>query len=133
MVSQFGMSEKLGPMEYNSRFKELSSQTRSLVEDEVQRTLTQSYERTKKLLLSKRKELDLLAKALVEYETLDRSEVEKVITGQKLKDRIKVPEGSMIVPIGKKPIDAISGLGEEGNDGDRPPPPAPPPTPAQTA
>ena len=67
MVAQYGMSERVGPMEYQSRWDNLSGQTRAMIEEEAQKMLTQAYERTRKLLLSKRKELDLLAKALVEY------------------------------------------------------------------
>jgi ATP-dependent metalloprotease len=122
MISQFGMSEKLGPMEYNSRWRHLSSQTRSMIEEEVQKTLNMSYQRTKALLLSKRKELDLLAKALVDYETLDRDEVEKVIKGEKLEGRVPLPIGPMVVPKAPNALDAIT-----GGDGGKPPPTAPPP------
>ncbi len=110
MVCQFGMSEKLGPVEYGNRYKFLSSETRSVIEAEVQKTLFDAQSWAKKLLLSKRKELDLLAKALVEYETLDRKEVAKVITGEKLTDRTPVPQGPMLVPKGPNPLEDIPGL-----------------------
>lgn len=130
MVAQLGMSSKLGPVEYQNRYKELSSETRALIESEVQKTLSDSYERAKQLLLSKRKELDLLAKALVEYETLDKSEVAKVIAGEKLPNRIPVPLGPMTVPKPANPLDALPPLsGAEGdNENNGPPPPAPPGT-----
>ena len=82
MVAALGMSSKLGHMDYASRYKTLSSETKALIEAEVQRVLDESYERCRKLLIEHRKELDLLAQALVEYETLDKSEVEKVIRGE---------------------------------------------------
>ncbi len=131
MVSQFGMSEKLGPVEYGTRFNTLSSHTKAMIEGEVQRTLSEAYQRTKTLLLSKRKELDLLAKALVQYETLDKLEVSKVITGQKLTDRIPVPVGPMVVPKGPHPLEPLPLPGDNtsaGKDDEKTPPPAPPGT-----
>lgn len=106
----------------------LSSETRAAVEGEVQRTLNEAYERARQLLLLHRKELDLLAKALVEYETLNKEEVEKVIRGEPLTDRMKVPLGPMSVPVSQKlpiPGEVAPPPPEEG-DGQQPPSPAPP-------
>ncbi|KAI0882642.1 peptidase family M41-domain-containing protein, partial [Annulohypoxylon maeteangense] len=130
MVAGLGMSAKLGNMEYRSRYDTLSSETKAQVESEVQRTLNEAYERARKLLIDHRKELDLLAKALVEYETLSKEEVEKVIRGEKLTNRIAVPKGPMTVPSSAKPpapgeLAPIPGTGEDGG-GPPPPPPVPP-------
>ncbi|KAI1106447.1 peptidase family M41-domain-containing protein [Jackrogersella minutella] len=129
MVASLGMSSKLGNMEYRSRYDTLSSETRAQVESEVQRTLNEAYERARKLLMDHRNELDLLAKALVEYETLSKEEVEKVIRGEPLIGRIAVPKGPMAVPSSSKPpapgeLAPVPGAGE--GDGRPPPPPAPP-------
>jgi len=132
MVAQYGMSERVGPMEYVSRWDHLSGQTRAMIEEEAQKTLTQAYERTRKLLVSKRKELDLLAKALVEYETLDRDEVTQVLAGRKLENRIRVPAGPMVVPKGPNPFEPMPGL-EGGEGGESPPSPPVPPQPPATA
>lgn len=70
MVTQFGMSDALGPVEYGRRYENLSSETRSLIENEVQKFLKRQEDEVKALLTQKRKELDLLAQALVKYETL---------------------------------------------------------------
>ncbi|KAL2171831.1 hypothetical protein VTG60DRAFT_1528 [Thermothelomyces hinnuleus] len=138
MVAQLGMSERLGPVEYLRDYERLSSETRAMVEAEVKKVLDESYARARALLVSKRAELDLLAKALVEYETLDRAEVEKVLRGEKLEGRISVPPGPMAVPKPQNsiepglPMPPLSG----GDDGESagsgsPPPPAPPPAPAR--
>lgn len=125
MVASMGMSSKLGHMEYATRYEQLSSETRALIESEVQRILDESYERCRKLLTDHRQELDRLAKALVEYETLDKSEVERVIRGEKLKDRITMPRGPMKVPIPEKlPDVGVSPF--PGDGGPKSPPPAPP-------
>ncbi|KAL2263866.1 hypothetical protein VTK26DRAFT_4662 [Humicola hyalothermophila] len=135
MVAKLGMSQRLGPVEYLNRYQQLSPQTRAMVEAEVKRVLDDSYERARNLLLSRRKELDLLAKALVEYETLDRAEVEKVLRGEKLVGRIAVPRGPMTVPPPAEsvkpglipPIPGDGAAGGEGAGSGGPPPPAPPP------
>jgi ATP-dependent metalloprotease len=138
MVAQLGMSERLGPVEYLRKYNQLSSETRALVESEVKKVLDESYARARALLLSRRKELDLLAKALVEYETLDRDEVEKILRGEKLPGRVSVPPGPMAVP---KPVESVKpglpiplegdGAGGDGAGSGGPPPPAPPPAPAR--
>ncbi|KAK2042857.1 ATP-dependent metallopeptidase HflB [Colletotrichum somersetense] len=132
MVALYGMSAKLGPVEYGERYDQLSGETKALIESEVQRTLTESYEKVRVLLTEKRKELDLLAKALVEYETLDKNEVEKVIRGEKLPGRTPMPKGPMKVPAG-----AAANIGQtvpprfppspEAGEGSAVPPPSPPP------
>ncbi|KAF3766415.1 ATP-dependent metallopeptidase Hfl [Cryphonectria parasitica EP155] len=130
MVAYFGMGNSLAPMDFGSRYDTLSPATRAQVENEVQRVLNEAYGRTKKLLTEKRKELDLLAQALVDYETLDKEEVKKVIKGETLADRMKMPrDGTMSVPVTPDPIDAlppIPGRGHEGENGSGAPPPAPP-------
>lgn len=101
MVTQYGMSDALGSIAFDGNlYKTLSSETKQKIEDEVRRFLDQGQERARKLLHSKRKELDLLATALVKYETLSKDEIERVVRGETLKDKlsalpnvpIKLPE-----------------------------------------
>lgn len=132
MIARLGMSPRLGNMEYATRYDTLSSETRAIIESEVQRTVDEAYERARKLLSAHRKELDLLAQALVEYETLSREEVEKVIRGEKLEGRIAAPKGPMTVPLPSKlPVPGedlpppAPGKGSSGTP--TAPPPAPPP------
>ncbi|KAG5979602.1 hypothetical protein E4U55_004981 [Claviceps digitariae] len=99
MVANYGMSSLLGPVEYGRRYENLSSETRSMIEQEVQKTLKHSYEEVRTLLTQKRKELDLLAQALVKYETLNKKEVELVIRGEKLPGRTILPKRPLVLPI----------------------------------
>lgn len=128
MVANYGMGRNLAPMDFGSRYDQLSPATRARVENEVQRLLNEAYERTREKLKEKRKELDLLAQGLVEYETLDKAEVLKVIKGESLPDRIKMPRnGKMTVPVTPNPITALPPLGGHGEDhGGSGAPPAPP-------
>ncbi|PFH56426.1 hypothetical protein XA68_16528 [Ophiocordyceps unilateralis] len=122
MVTRFGMSDALGPVEYGRRYENLSSETRAKIEAEVHRTLNKSYEDVRKILTERRKELDLLAQALVQYETLDKSEVERVIRGEALTGRTAVP-GPLVLPIPEQaPPPGLSGVPES----DPPESPAPP-------
>ncbi|KND94376.1 Mitochondrial inner membrane i-AAA protease supercomplex subunit YME1 [Tolypocladium ophioglossoides CBS 100239] len=124
MVTHFGMSTALGPVEYGRRYENLSSETRSMIEGEVQKSMKKSYEDVRKLLTEKRKELDLLAQALVQYETLDKAEVELVIRGEKLPGRSIVPKGPLVLPI---PDDTPQSPGLGGVPHPHPPDsPAPP-------
>src|SRR5436309_12129546 len=100
MVTQMGMSDELGNVDLNSNYDRLSSETKQHIEKEVRRLVEEGRERATKLLNSKRKELDLLAEALVEYESLNKDEMEKVVKGEKLSGRptsiptmpLKLPE-----------------------------------------
>lgn len=101
MLTQYGMSNSLGPVGYADRYENLSSETKAIIEREMQQNLKNSYEDVRKILTDNRKKLELLAKALVEYETLDKAEVEKVIRGEKLLGRPKVlPRRPITLPLG---------------------------------
>lgn len=147
LVARLGMSDRAGNMDFSRVYSQLSSETRSMVEEEVRRTLAESYERARKLILSRRKELDLLAKALVEFETLSREEVEKVMRGETLTDRIPMPDDSVLMvpwpgapppvempgqwpplppPGGEVAPPAVPGA-RPGESDANPPPPSPPP------
>jgi ATP-dependent metalloprotease len=85
-----------------------------LIESEVRRLIEEGRVRATKLLESKRKELDYLAKALLDYETLNKDEAYKVIKGEKL-------EGKMILPSGSIKLPGVGGLGGGVSGGDLPP------------
>lgn len=86
MVKYFGFSNQVGlAVHHNSKhFNEISNTTLESIESETKRLLQESYERAKKLLTAREKELHLLAQALLEHETLDKEQIEKVLNGEKL-------------------------------------------------
>src|SRR4051812_2248576 len=90
MVTQMGMSELLGNVDLHTEYRDLSSQTKEAIEAEIRRLLEEGRSRATKLLTERRKELELLAKGLIEYESLDRSEMEKVIKGEPLTNKLKI-------------------------------------------
>lgn len=122
MVTQYGMSEVLGSIAFDGKlYDTLSSETKQKIEDEVRRFLDDGQERARVLLREKRKELDMLAQALLKYETLNKEEMEKVVRGESLPEKIAGLPG---VPI-KLPdvtIPSAEGLaalgGKRGDRGD---------------
>jgi len=121
MVTQMGMSDKLGNLDLHSDYGRLPTETKQKIWEEVRRIVEEGKQRAYNLLMTKRKELDLLANALIEYETLAREEMEKVVKGEKLKDKIhslpevpiKVPDLS--IPMGSPPA-SPPGMRGTGDD-----------------
>lgn len=89
MVTSFGFSDLLGNVDFRSNYAQVSPETKRLIDNEVRRLIDEAKESARQLLISKRKELDLLAHALVQYETLDKEEILKVIKGEKLANRLQ--------------------------------------------
>jgi cell division protease FtsH len=92
MVTRWGMSERLGMVQlaprenpYLSRLdgmgggsRMVSEETARVVDVEVQRIISESHDEAKRLLTEHRRELDALAQALLERETLDEQEILEV-------------------------------------------------------
>ncbi len=97
MVMEWGMSDEMGPINYGSdreevflgysmgQHKSMSSATANKVDAEVKRIIDEAYASAKKTLIDNRHELETLAKALLEYETLSGDEILLVLKGEKLK------------------------------------------------
>jgi len=100
MVCDWGMSDVLGPQAFGanaevmflgkevSRQQEMSEETARKVDGEVGRIIHEAYEKARSILVENRDKLELLTKALLEWETLDGSEVEELFKNGKL-DRVK--------------------------------------------
>jgi cell division protease FtsH len=96
MVTEWGMSDALGPVLYaensNEVFlgravtqnKNMSEETARLVDAEIKRLVTDAYNEAHRILKENDNELELLAKALIEYETLTGSEIKDILAGKQL-------------------------------------------------
>ncbi|KAI9509379.1 ATP-dependent metallopeptidase Hfl [Russula earlei] len=84
--NNWGYSEKIGPVYLNDREESISTSKREEIENEVRRLLQAGQSRVFTLLRSKQHELHRLALALIEHETLDMEEVEKVIRGEPIRN-----------------------------------------------
>lgn len=81
MVTQYGMSDKVGTVLIDERKDHISPELQSLIESEIKRLIQESYERAKVLLNRYSKEHKRLAEGLLKYETLDSDEIEQVLKG----------------------------------------------------
>jgi cell division protease FtsH len=103
MVTEWGMSDKLGMVAYGensqevflghsvTQSKSISEATAQAIDAEVRAIIDASYARAKKILSDNRHELDAIAKALLEYETLSGDELRQVLKGEPI-DRTRPDE-----------------------------------------
>jgi cell division protease FtsH len=93
MVTRWGMSDALGPLQYAeadeevflgysvNRQKNMSNETAQLIDQEIRRVVEDGYSRAKSVLNEHRDQLETLAKALLEYETLSGDEIKTLLDG----------------------------------------------------
>jgi cell division protease FtsH len=94
MVTQFGMSERIGYIDYANEQQSYlgsygggtnhSAETQKAIDEEVRRLIDEGYNEAKRILTEKREDLERLAQGLLEYETLTGSEITRVIAGEPL-------------------------------------------------
>jgi cell division protease FtsH len=94
MVCEWGMSDKLGPIHYNSKEehvflgreigkpREHSETVQCEIDEEVKRILSNQYEVAKKIITENLETLHALAKAVVEKETLDADDIDRILRGE---------------------------------------------------
>ncbi len=90
MVTRWGMSEKLGPMVYGqkeelvflgreiSEQRDYSDSVAQEIDNEVRRLISEAYDRSRALLTEYRDKLDAIARRLMEVETIDSTEFERI-------------------------------------------------------
>ena len=121
MVTKYGMSEELGPVEYGENQEEVFlgrsvTQTQSVseavaqkIDKEIRKLVDEGYNQAKQILSSKIDDLHKIAKALLTYETLTGEEIENIINKNKYptnKEELKVEDdkdSSALGSIGLKP------------------------------
>ena len=102
MVTRWGFSQTLGPLKYDeddgevflgmsagNRPKAVSGQTARLIDEEVRRIIDECYTKATKALQDNRDKLDLMAQALMEFETLNADQIEDIMAGA----RPRQPDG----------------------------------------
>ncbi|VEU19630.1 DEKNAAC100505 [Brettanomyces naardenensis] len=109
MVTGYGMSDKIGPVQLMDKWETWSPKLRDMADEETRKLLIASEERTRKLLRDRRVELKRLAEGLLEYETLTRSEMDKIVRGQAI-DKVKTISNKVIKgPSSRREYDVASG------------------------
>ncbi|MDO5091159.1 MAG: ATP-dependent zinc metalloprotease FtsH [Cardiobacteriaceae bacterium] len=120
MVTQWGLSEKLGPLMYGeeegevflgrsvTRHKNVSDETARVIDLEIRDIIDRNYERARKILEDNMDILHEMTKALVKYETIDEGQIDDLMNRRPVRE----PQGW-------------------NDDGSRPEPPAAPKTESQ--
>lgn len=96
MVTKWGLSEELGPLMYDEEDEEVflgmsagasrsqvSGETAKKIDEEVRSIIDDCYSTAKRLLEENRDKLDVMAEALLEYETIDRRQIVDIMEGRK--------------------------------------------------
>jgi cell division protease FtsH len=94
MVCEWGMSEKLGPVSFGKKEEQVflgremgsqrdfSEQTAIEIDAEIRRIVQSQYDRAMNVLRDHREALEMIADSLLEYETLDGSDIDKLLAGE---------------------------------------------------
>jgi cell division protease FtsH len=131
MVTEWGMSDEFGPLNFSAGKQEVflgrdfsssdrhSEDTAQRIDAEIRRIVTQQYNRAMEILTNHRKELEQIAEALLEYETLDGDDIDTLLRGARIdrpvsaaakkrqeaaadKDEAERKRPSILPPLGKK-------------------------------
>ncbi len=133
MVTEYGMSDKLGPMQFGTgqggnvflgrdinNDQNYSDAIAYEIDQEMQRIIKESYERCRNILLENKDKLELIAKTLLEVETLDAEQIKSLMTDGKLPEDHhsnnvnKASEGDVKVNIHTKKDETSADSSEEG-------------------
>ena len=115
MVTQFGMSDKLGKIDYSGepgvhagfgQTDRTSPETQKLIDSEIRRLVDEAYQKALSILEERRLQLDRLADGLLEYETLTGEEIEKIIEGER-PDGEALIGASNAIPFPGRPVSRI--------------------------
>jgi cell division protease FtsH len=94
MVTKWGLSEKLGPLQYaededqsflgrpGSSMSGVSGETAKLIDEEVRSIIDSCYATASRLLEENRDKLDMMAEALMKYETIDAQQIDDIMAGR---------------------------------------------------
>jgi cell division protease FtsH len=97
MVTEWGMSEKLGPIKYSdneeevflghsvTQRKNVSDATAKLIDDEIRRLIDEGEGSARRILTEHLDDLHTIANALLEYETLSGEEVKALLRGEAIR------------------------------------------------
>ncbi len=96
MVTKWGLSEKMGPLMYDDADEEVflgrsaaqpgkgvSGETARQIDEEVRRIIDECYAKAQAILEENRGKLDVMAEALMMYETIDAKQIDDIMAGRK--------------------------------------------------
>ncbi len=98
MVTEYGMSEKLGPVQYEGNHamfgeqspqKSISEQTAYEIDEEVRSLLNEARNKAAEIIQSNRETHKLIAEALLKYETLDSTQIKSLYETGKMPETVE--------------------------------------------
>ena len=115
MVTRWGMSDKLGPLEYGENQQEvflghsvaqsqtISSASAKIIDDEIRDLVESAYKRATKILTDNLEDLHKLGKGLLEYETLSGEEIKDLLAGKVIQQKTEDDDETDGKPAGSVP------------------------------
>jgi cell division protease FtsH len=94
MVTKWGLSDRLGPLTYTeedgevflgrsvTQHKQVSDETAHTIDEEVRKIINENYQRAEQVLKDKRENLEMMADALMKYETIDEGQMKDIMQGK---------------------------------------------------
>jgi len=94
MVTKWGLSDRLGPLSYMedegevflgrsvTQLKQVSDETAHVIDVEIRRVIDRSYATARRILTDHREKLDVMAAALMKYETIDEEQLRDIMAGR---------------------------------------------------
>jgi len=118
MVTEWGLSETLGPRKYSSENqgmfggenKTLSNKIAQTIDDEINALLDNNYQSAKQILVDHIEILHNMSNALLAWETLDKHQIAKLMKGENIDDPVEEPK-----PEPQAEVHSIE-IGDEAND-----------------
>jgi len=125
MVRKWGLSERLGPLQYDDDQdelflgrngqagggKSLSAETQRAIDEEIRSIIDTCYGRAKHILEDNRDKLEAMKDALLEYETIDAAQIDDIMSGRKPREPADWQDDDYSgtrTASGKKPADSGS-------------------------
>ena len=124
MVTQWGMSDTLGPLQYAANEEEvflghsvaktqnMSDETSKMIDDEIKAFVGGANDRATEILNKNIDDLHTLAKALLEYETLSGDEIDALLRGEPIKVKPKKPDNTPKAPPRRTSAVPTTGVGQ---------------------
>jgi len=100
MAARWGMSDALGTRVYaeseqemmSGQKKRMSGETAKLLDSEVSRIIDEEYDRAKKILEDHSEKVEVMTKALMEWETIDSNQIAEIMDGKTPTPPADLPE-----------------------------------------
>jgi cell division protease FtsH len=130
MVCEWGMSEKLGMIEYGegdtpvflardmNKSRNYSEETARIIDSEIKRFIDEAYATAERILTEHKDKVEYIANALLEYETLDATHVREILETGELKNPPPTPKPPPVPEeFKKKPVAKASEEEQSADDG----------------